>query len=343
MKTTLKITIILSLITGGASCTSHVVDKKIIDATELQFASRSCIKEWMRVPKDSINHVIVEDGTVCCFYIREKKGENHLALFDLEQNSPIREIIPYGAKKDEMLLPFLTVTPGHLFLYDPVKKEATDIEVKKALEESSFIPSFYHTSVYSQEVIPVKDRLLFLNQYSFKGKAPRVLFSDRKWNYTETKHYNFDAMNVVDGSLQYNERLDRIAYLAEYLPVIELMDGKGTLTKTIQFPHSVSDFVAVDHPNLQIVEYLFPDQASQPFPRFSFCCSDSNDEKIACAYWREDWTFVVLVLDWEGNILDGFTVETRIKNISLSSDGESVYCWEEKESECFLREYEITD
>lgn len=340
MKETLQWFLATFMTWAVLSCSSAVVTDRV-DAVDLEFASRQPSKELMCVPKDSIDYVHVENGVLCLFNVRERKGENHLALYDLNQGVLIRECIPYGANANEMLLPFLTVTSGHLFVYDPVKKEATDIEINQLLKESQYEPQYYHTNLYSQEIIPIRERLLFLNQYSFKGKAPRVRYSDSMWNYTEKHRYDFDAMNVVDGFLLYNQEEDRIAFLADYEPVIELMDGNGKLLKSVRFPHSVCEFVAVNYKSIGIVEYSYPYQESPSFPEYSFCAADSNEDIIVCSFWRDDWTFIVMAIDWHGNILDGFAVDSKIRNVSLSSDGKSVYCWEEANERKYLKQYEL--
>lgn len=119
------------------------------------------------------------------------------------------------------------------------------------------------------------------------------------------------------------------------------MNENGDPIRRIHFPHSVCDFETVYHSNSNITEYLYPYRSSPTFPDYSFCGSDSNEDYIACIYWREDWTYVILILDWEGHIIDGFNPVNKVIQISISSDGKRVFSWESEENNSVLREYAI--
>ena len=302
--------------------------------------NRYPVAELLRVQKDSIEKVMVVDSLALVFPKRLQKGAPMLRVYEIASFSKRAEFIPYGSGKGELLQAFTTKGNGKMLLYDAVKKEIAVMDLNSMENDPSFSPSFYHTNILSQEIIPYHDRLLFLNRYSYQGQAPRIRISDKKWNYYERSHYKCDAINVVDGSLHYNKKMDRIAFLADYEPVIELMDKQGKLLKKIRFPHSVIEFVRVPHPDLKMEELLYPYQDDPHFPEYCFCCADSNDDYIVGAFWQDDWRFAVMILDWDGNLVDGFLTESRVVNISFSSDSKLVYCWEENGNDRILNVYE---
>lgn len=322
------------------ACAPKIEEEQVLEA-DLIFSSRIPEKEWIRVSADSIDRVFVDDNIACIVSGKEKKGHFFLTLFNLGSGEKIGSYYPYGSEIGEVLLPFFTKSQHQLLMYDPVKKMAGIIDIPVILYSVDYHPMLFHTNIFSQEIIPFKKRLLFLNPNSFDGKAPRVIISDRNWNYVERHKYSFDASNVVDGSLQYNPSRKKIAFLADYIPVIEIMNENGDLIRRIHFPHSVCDFETVYHSNSNITEYLYPYRSSPTFPDYSFCGSDSNEDYIACIYWREDWTYVILILDWEGHIIDGFNPVNKVIQISISSDGKRVFCWESEENNSVLREYAI--
>lgn len=322
------------------ACAPQIEEEQVSDA-DLVFSFRNPEKEWIRVPADSIDRVFVDEDVACIVSGKEQKGHSFLTLFHLGSGKKIRSFYPYGSEKGEALLPFFTKSQHQLLMYDPVKKMAGIIDIPIISNSVDYHPTLFHTNIFSQEIIPFKKRLLFLNPNSFDGKAPRVIISDRNWNYVERHKYSFDASNVVDGSLQYNSSKGRIAFLADYIPVVEIMNENGVLLKRIHFPHSICDFEKVYHKSVGITEYLYPYCSSPSFPDYSFCGSDSNENYIACIYWRDDWTYAILILDWEGHIIDGFNPVSKVKQISISSDGKRVFCWEAEENNGVLREYAI--
>lgn len=320
---------------------SQIADIETVDSSLLDWPMRRPERVLQDFSYDSATSVLVDKDVVCVLTMPNKKGTPLLYMYDIEDGSCLRTSIPYGAGEGEMLLPFITKNHGNLLIYDAVKKEVAIIDIQDYAYHENHSLKTFATNIFSQEIIPVKDRLLFLNPYSFQGNAPRVRYSNRKWYYRETKSYHFDAANVVDGTLQFNPALEQIVYLADYEPIIEFMDMRGRLKKKIVFPHSVCEFEKVVHPELNIVEYLYPYREDPSFPDYSFVAADSNEKHIATVFWREDWQFVVMILDWNGNIQDGFCTGARVKNISIDRNSKSVYCWEEHEGRNVLLQYDI--
>ena len=313
----------------------------MVDSAMLDWPTRIPKMELWDVPSDSVAAVLVDGQVACALSCTNKKGKPQLYMYDIRDFTCLRSFLPYGTGNGEMLMPFMTKNHGELLIYDPVKKQVAVMEIQDYAFDEDKMPQSFDTNIFSQEMIPVGGRILFLNQYSFQGQAPRVRYSDRRWNYRETKTYRFDAANVVDGTLQYNPSLGRIAFLADYEPVIEFLDTRVRPEKTLVFPHSVCKFEAVNHKDQNIVEYLYPHRENPAFPDYSFVAADSNEQHIAAVFWREDWQFVVLILDWEGSILDGFCTGARVRNISIDRESKFVYCWEEHDARNKLLQYAI--
>ena len=99
------------------------------------------------------------------------------------------------------------------------------------------------------------------------------------------------------------------------------MDGRGNLIQTITFPRQRN--IIGEIPVGTHVELVYQDPI-----RYCFLSADGSDDLIACVFEDDGGDHLVVVFDWEGNIIDGFRTGFKIKQISLASDSRSVYCWE---------------
>lgn len=320
------------------SCSKQIEQESIPLQRIESIPSRQSVRDLFHTNTDSLNAVFVIGKNIVTFRHPSVNGEPHVRFFDLETMGEIKGLVPMGRGLDEMLLALPSVSEGQLLLRDIAQRQLAIIDVNDAI-----LPTFrlkkYQTNILSQKIIPFEKKLMFVNPYSFRNKEKRILISDRSWNYKYRKKHSFNAFNVTGGELLYNSLKKTVFYLSKYEPVIEMMDSRGIIRKTITLPHSQPEITEIWHEQRRITEYVFLDQDKFPFDCFN--ASDSNHDFIAAVFQTDDWKSIVLILNWDGCIVDSFRAEASVKNISLSPDNRVVWCWEEDSGKNVLKEYSI--
>lgn len=321
------------------SCAGPVpVQEKHISQEDLNsFTHRNPQKELLVVPADSVEHVFVIKDNIITFQHPNGRGQPFLHILAMN-GQEVCGLVKMGGGKDEMLVALSSVSNGILLMTDVIQRQLAYIDITEAQKPSyQFVK--YQTNILSQRIIPYKNRLMFLNPYSYRNQAKRILISDKEWNYSEKKHYSFNAFNIVCGELLYEEQREKVVYLSRHEPVVEMLDTKGTLEKRITFPHYIPDVTEIWHESRNITEYVFI--AQDDYPEDCFVAADSNAECFVAVFRTDDWKSVIMVFNWDGDIIDGFKVETLVYNISLASDNGKVWCWEKTAENGTLREYPI--
>lgn len=327
-----RITIICFILWGIVlSCARPVEEEILVPIDKLQgFRLKEPECEIMSFAADSIALVKVVDGIICSYF---RRGTNPyaLSLSSMEQ-MPLGSFVEYGSDWDQMMIATPSFGSGLVVLRDVIQNKITMLSPRDVFAGATNNPTIYKSNIIAQAEIPFGDRLLFLNPYAYAKRAPRVLISDSHWNYKWSKKYNYTAINLNHGSLQYNEKQQKIAYVSKNEPVIEIMTNTGRLLKTVRFPH-LEGRIAEDKRG-GIIEYLY----YAPFP-ICFTSSDSDDNHIVASFETDAGESLLVQLDWEGNLISGFRVFNKIKEVSFSRDGTSVYCWETDGKMDFLNQY----
>lgn len=292
------------------------------------FTRRVPSKEVLHAPSDSILAVSVREGVICS-YFQKQQNRYALVLSDFTGHI-IASLVEYGPQPQQVLIAKSSYGSGKFLLHDPISKKIVVTDIAAAQSRPGYVPLVYHTDILSQEVIPMDDRLLFLNPNSFKDDAPRVLVSDRHWNTPDSGNHRISAFSATLGSLLYHHSDKSIVYFSQNEPIIEFFDKNRRLTKQIEFPHERGTVMKVPHDG--IVEYAYEGTAPK-----CFISADGNEDFMAAVFWTDEGKSIVLVFDWEGKILDGFEATATVKTISLAQS--SVYCWENDGEQSCLREY----
>lgn len=311
---------------------NHITEDRL-NAFELRTPQRVVLT----TPADSLESVFVINQHIITFQHPDGNGQPFLHILAMN-GQEICSLVKKGGGRDEMLMALPSVSNNMLLMMDVLQRQLAFIDITEAVKPSFSILK-YRTNILSQRIIPYKDRLMFLNPYSYRDQAKRILISDREWNYSEKKHYSFNAFNIVCGEVLYEDQSERVVYLSRHEPIAEVLDTKGTLKKRIIFPHHVPDVAEIWHEDRNIKEYVII--AQDDYPEDCFVSADSNSNCIAAVFRTDDWKSVIMVFNWDGDILDGFKVDTLVYNISLASDSGKVWCWEKTTENGTLKEYPI--
>ena len=289
-------------------------------------------EEILRIPDDSMDIAVVLDSTICLFRTKADSGAFHLRLAGRLGKGQIVDFIEHGDNPGQMTLPAFSYGDNKILLYDSILGVISLIDIKSAFDKDYF-PVSFETGIVSQRVAPIGDRLMFLNPYSFTGEQPRIVFTGRNGKYPK-KEIKVNMLNVLFGNLFSGDKADSIVFVSENSPIIEIFDYKGHLRKRVYFPHKESKWVKFDLMGTQT--YVFEEPVLN-----CFWDSCAGNQYIAALYDDESGGRIVLILDWDGNILDSFRPEGLSCRVSLSSDEKYIYSWETDGSDKRLVKYPI--
>ena len=324
-------TFLMGFVMGISACQVLPVTEKTISKEQLQAVGNDGFADTLyQAPSDYLHYMIVIDSIIC-HYSRPQQGKKVLQLFDMNMQL-LREFVEKGTGADQMLMAAMYHGSGKVVLRDPVLKKIMVVDVCRAVSDTSYHPRMFKSDFFSQRVIPYGKRLLFLNPYSYNGQEPRVLVTDRKWRYEPRRHkgHLFWAGNYVLGDIVLNDKTNQIAYCAEYEPRMELMDKEGRLKTIVTLPHKKAVVNEISHDGIiePVVQYPGVD---------CFLSADGNEDCLVASFWTDEEESLVLKLDWNGNLLDGFRTSGKTVKLSVENDG-IVYVWEkEGETERLLQ------
>lgn len=282
---------------------------------------------------DSVSSVVVTDSTICVYYTK-KQNKSFLVLKDMD-GTVIGSPVHYGTEANQVLIANYSYGNGRHVVYDPLMKKAAVIEITKAKADSTYMPVFFNTDIVSQKVAWMDGLLLYLNPDAYDPSHSHVCLSDTQWNCRFSDKHSNSAFNATGGEILFNPSRELIAYCSRHEPLVEILDKNLHVLKQIWFPHQRGEVSRIQQEDGQEL-YLYKDLAPLCFPS-----ADSNNDYLVTAFRTDDDFSVVVIMDWEGKVLDSFRTAADIERISLSQDGKFVYCWEIGEKESALKLYRL--
>ncbi len=307
----------LLLLLTLSSCTDRITRNIIISLP-------SEVKEGqtiLQTPAGQREKVYVIDGNICSIY---ERGIDRcvLEIQPLSDTSHSISLIPYGSEPGEMLLVDCSASGSKILIRDIVQKTYTVVDVTKVMEDSSHRIESLPMTLLTQEITPFdNDRLLYLNQGSFRSKEPRFYIIGAEEQGHMLTQNGRKSLNVLDGTLLYNPTAGKVAFVSMYSPQIELYNAK---TKKILSTTSIArsedaEVVYVDTENIS--EYLFANKVP-----LCFLTATSDEDRIVAVYRDEQDFSHILLFDWDGNLQSGFIAGGEVWSVSIYND--YIYCWE---------------
>ena len=285
-------------------------------------------------PRSEIGKVYVIEGNICSIYNRGKK-EFVLEIKPMSDKSHSTHIIPYGPDSDQMLLVSSSVSGSRILVQDIVQKKYTIVDILAPVENIHYKPEMIPLTLLTQEMVPIdKDKILYLNQGSFRSREPRFYYDVPNKKPHKISKNGQKSMNILDGTLLYNSSKNNVAFLSLYTPEIEIYDADS---KSQKYKISIArdeDVEIVYIFSGTIKEYLFKNKVP-----LCFMTGASDDESLVAVYRDEKGLSYILLFDWEGNLHNGFMVKEEVCSVSLYDD--YIYCWQRSGERDCLVQYHI--
>lgn len=311
------------------SCTKVTVKEIYIDNEDLSsfYLARSGTTLIKEAPK-YCDFAFISGGLVGIY--RRPKSDYPVLHLQHMDGTPLADFIHKGQGVNQMLVTQCEYNQQYVFLRDPILKKAVLIDTHKSMTDSSYAPVMNKLSIETPRVIPCAESLAAINVYSYKSTLPRVLISDKQWRFKEPRHGEYWAGNALNGQLVYSQDVNKIAYCMSHEPIIEILDGRGAAEKRIVFPVKGGTIMEVPHDG--IIEPIYLNGSPS-----CFLTSAGNNKWFATVLEIENRGHVVLIIKWDGVIVDGFLSDYTVELISCDND--TVYCWETDGNTYFLNKY----
>ena len=266
-----------------------------------------------------------------------KNSEWFLELYNLNENRLLKNFLRRGNGPGEMLDVNFFFNNDTITVEDFQKDRIAVIPIHDAVYDDSYKPELSPLSVLSQYKLPYKGRLLALNPYCFINKeysinndGPRFIVSDSNYVYKETESYKYQTYNVSYSSFFISFANDRIVYVCNKEPVLELYDTNLNPIKQIFGPEMQSrqKYMIEENGNVCFLNTI-------PYAYSSFCYNDNffyvcyNGNFLS---YKNDFDTSVLKswifkFDWDGNFIDSYYIDHYVKSMSLSNDGRYIYAF----------------
>lgn len=314
-------------------CARVSVEETHIDNEDLSgfFTARPGTTLIKEAPKNC-DFAFISGGLVAIY--SRPKSDNPVLHLQLLDGTPLADFVHKGQDVNQMLVTQCEYNQQFVFLRDPILKKAVLIDTHKALTDSSYAPVMNKLSIETPRVIPCGESLAAINVYSYKSTSPRVIISNKQWRFKEPRHGEYWAGNALGGQLVYSHEVNKIVYCMSHEPIIEILDGRGVAKKRIVFPVKGGTIIEISHDG--IIEPTY--QAGSPY---CFLTSAGNDKWFATVLEIENRGHLVLIINWNGDIVDGFLSEYSVELISC--DDGSIFCWETDGETHYLNQYQVNN
>lgn len=247
-----------------------------------------------------------------------------LTVYDTQTLTPVSRFLHYGNGPREVLYPRVNIVNGNVLVNEFLKPKMYVIPCSEAMRENIDIQerTFEFTSA---RVIPFEDGFVALNPYWFENRKMRISNGEPKLFFSDGTQKPYDdskpcSYNCIQGKLLYSSNAGRIAYIEDQYPLIEIYDASN-----LSLLHSISgpDKFMPDY-KIFYNQIMFAD--IPPAVSYQSCCAD--DEYIYLLYSgiHDDNTeirksnggmatlvpntdtkdLLLLVLDWDGNLIKAF-------------------------------------
>lgn len=326
----------------------------LVDNTDQRFEYITGANQ-MLVYKDSI--LIVNNKN-------PQYGDPLISLYDINNRMRnIADYIPRGSDTDEMVACRIHIAGDELFVSDCFYTgRYCCIPLKKLPPADELHLSVFGVEERGVAITPFRDGLLVENPQCFSddeadihNDVPRLLHfrNGRCLNPHEPVSYQVADVNT-GADIHYNESCGRICFVSHRQPLVEFYNDSLQLVHSIKLESESLQKIHVESPQTRMHNNhnVDIDRGNMSFERtrrvvgagsqlHSFLCSAANDEHIYLVYcgrlFSHDYhTYptYILVLDWNGNLVNSYRYNRWIQAISPSSETYAFYLTVYADDDC---------
>lgn len=281
----------------------------------------------------------VYQDSILVVHNRNYEDGYFLEFYELSENRLITKLFRYGNGPNELLSANVDLNKNELIVNDFVKGQVVFVDIDSLLQGFPVKEPIKHYVFGAPTAVRYKDDCLLLEnpdcfqdeKLRIDNKESRFIVACGDFMYEPTEDYRYFVRNVaVDGRIITNYKKNRIFHASMHEPLLQMYDTDLNLLKKIKGPDNLPpDYRVVGNTGGR-EEVVFK-KGHIPFTYLNFC---ANEEFFCLAYMGdylldntniEDYPFWIFKFDWDGNIVDSYTLGRYVSSISLSADGQTMY------------------
>lgn len=234
----------------------------------------------------------------------------------------------YGIGEGCLMNSLMTRNENMVLLYDVIKKQIWAISFIES--DAVDVCGPMDTNIKSQCIIPITDKKgMYLNPNSFKAGRKRILQTEEGYQMFGCRKSRHNYINVLLGTIASDESNQNLVYADRVLSRIEFMDER----------HHKKNIVSKE--SLEEQKYYVDSQevtfSGSVYQSFVDICAYRKGVAVVYRpgiiyFDREEvpqWSDVFL-FDWKGSTLARYRIDAEVINISLSYNGNCMWCYENK-------------
>ena len=312
----------------------------------LSISSEVIEKAIKLFPEDTLFHTeylyvdmyVLEDSLILGYKNTSKlrKGQGVFDVYNLNRNKIENSFLPFG----NFGSPFLSGTIYHcedlLLAHEFISKILYFIPLTKEVLRAGYSPQAIDFPDLSQRLHTFNGIILKQNPYHYIDKeghslnknTVRLLYSGE--DQANAEHL-IDCFNVSQGHIGVKSDMSRIVYVDANQRRIEFYDKELNLIKVVLGP-------GIDNYELDIHNMYnkYKEAIYVGFVPESFVDIAYDDGYIYTAFTgrakcndedRECFATFIIKLDWDGDFIESFQVNSYVKTMNLSNDGETLFVY----------------
>lgn len=283
------------------------------------------------------NFWVYADSVLVVLNKKHKDG-HFVELYNLYTKENIAKLYRLGDAPNEMLSARIDMNGKTMFVNDYVKGQIAVVDLDSLLRNATYTAlPVRHQVMGSPTAIPYGDCFLLEHPYRFTDKnlkieqdAPRFIVTDGKKPYVEKVEYKYYTRNVsVDGCIITNYSNDRIIYAYMHKSVMEIYDKDLNLRRMIEGPVDLKARYSLDGGLDTGTEISFKDYI--PYAYLTYCTAKNCfymsyvGDYLKSGRGMKDFPGWILKFDWDGKLLDCFSVNGCVRSVSKSEKERALY------------------
>ena len=268
------------------------------------------------------------DSCIICINVSsETPGDKLLKIYTFNNAEPIYTAVEFGRGQGHVLSAQPYIHGDTLILHDVIKDCITIVDLRRAISDSGYSPDVIGIDFWTNQIMPYKDRLLYLSPYWTDDQRVSKQEAGDKFLVTGPgftpgwEDGKYLTLNISAGILISNKEKDRILYFDRFDDLLEVYDYSLNIIRKITGPDNVQPV------------FTFPkniDENNIPMQSGGFCntylcaCSDGSDVYAAYLGMSDDsdslYTYLIN-FDWDGNYKGAYRINGVIYYYMTYSDG----------------------
>lgn len=340
----------------GYSCS--VIEKEMLDTAKVLVVDST--DHRFDLFGDVSQVLVYQDSLVIAFNKYKAYGEPLISIY--EGDAPLRHLadyIPRGAEAGEMVASRMLIAGDNLFIYDSFySRRYVTIPLHKPLPPAGSL-QLSNSGVEERGVamVPFQGGVLVENPQCYTNKevgihndVPRLLYYKQGKCQTPQAPVAYQVADVNTGAdLHYSAKQRRVCFISHLYSFVEFYDDSLRLVHRVTIPsgeHESQEVLVYPAAMTMYQRRKNKDRSASTNATFdktqrvvgageqfhAFLCSYADDDYIYLAYCGKRFNFdfhtypsFILVLDWQGNLVDTYRFNRWIEALSPSSEPDAFY------------------